>query len=59
MPEKQQLTLAELLLDEHGDDGHGRCRVCCDNGGMAGGARVRWPCWLYITAQQANQSSRR
>ena len=68
MPTNPPLTLAELvaavgdpqqLLEEHRDDGSGRCAVCCENGGVAGGARVKWPCWLYSTADRARQSSGR
>ena len=47
--------MAERLLTEHADDGHGRCRVC-SSGAQTG--RYRWPCATYLFAAEAAGLSR-
>ena len=40
--------MAEVLLDQHRDDGTGHCRVCT-TGGQAG--RPVWPCTTFVAAE--------
>jgi hypothetical protein len=40
--------MAEVLLDQHRDDGSGHCRVCT-TGGQAG--RPVWPCTTFAAAE--------
>jgi hypothetical protein len=42
--------VAERLLADHIDDGHGRCRRCT-LGGQSG--HHRWPCRLYDLARRS------
>ena len=49
-----QPGMADRLLAEHTDDGHGRCRVCTC-GGQA--VRQRWPCTIHHSALQASLHS--
>ena len=42
--------MAKRLMEEHSDDGSGRCRGC-PVGGQRG--RHAWPCTIYRAAEEA------
>jgi hypothetical protein len=50
-----QSGMAVRLIEEHVDDGSGRCRAC-PVGGQRG--RHAWPCTLRLAAEEAQRIGR-
>ena len=50
-----QSGMSERLIDEHRDDGRGRCRAC-PVGGQRG--QHSWPCTIRLAADEADRIER-